>query len=359
MTEKTHSIIDLLNILFPHDTLMDGTLIEESFSSPINNEFINSQQGDLYHFQTISSDFVIYITLCQSQNSYYYLLSPENSVGVHMPKTFFQLSRLHKHDYLELVYILQGELDFVIEGVHKRYHSGECCIINQNVRHVEEYTSDFCAIYFSLRQEFIESLHIATSDIHSSQLFQFLVRNTGQSNQIDYLDFYSTEKTHTLNSTQEIMDLLIPLLSELVGRQPGYLDIIIGYLKSFFYYIQSPARYICLNTRYYPKDSSDIFESTMAYINSHRYKITRAELSEALHYNGNYISEIFLKHTGITLSKYIRDICLKEAADLLLNTNLTTSEIIQKIGFQNRTAFYRQFEKRYKMSPGRYRKHSM
>lgn len=302
---------------------------------------------------------MIYITLFQSQNSYYYLLSPENSVGVHLPIDSFQISRLHKHDYLELVYILYGELDFIIEGTHKRYHSGECCIINQNVRHVEEYTSSFGAIYFSLRPKFIDSLHIAKLGIHSSQLFQFLERNSNQSNQVDYLDFYSTKKTYPMNSNHEIIDLLKSLLSELADRQPGYLDVITGYLKRFFYYIQSPTHYICLNTRFYPKDSSDLFQATIAYVNSHRYKITRAELSEALHYNGNYISEVFLKHTGITLSRYIRDICLTEAANLLLNTNLTISEIIQKVGFQNRTAFYSQFENRYNMNPGSYRKHNM
>lgn len=42
---------------------------------------------------------------------------------------------------------------------------------------------------------------------------------------------------------------------------------------------------------------------------------------------------------------------MKEAADLLLNTDLPVSEIIASIGYQNRTAFYRQFERRYHMSP--------
>lgn len=47
---------------------------------------------------------------------------------------------------------------------------------------------------------------------------------------------------------------------------------------------------------------------------------------------------------------------MKEAADLLLNTDLPVSEIIASIGYQNRTTFYRQFERRYHMSPAMCRK---
>ena len=356
--EKNNSVMDFLAELFPPEFLQDGTISKDSFQSPIDNAYINSRQSDSQFSQSIASDFVVYIIDYHVQNSYHYILSLESSAAIYMPPAISHLSHLHKHDYLELVYILEGELDFIIEGGHKRYHAGDCCIINQNVRHAEEYISAFSAIYFSLRTDFIASMHFSEHERQSSQLFQFLARNTIHNSQVDYLDFYPIERKRQ-NQTQEITKLINLLLLELNHRYPGYRDILMGYIKRLFFYLQSPTLYICSNTRFYQKSGSDLFEKTMAYINSHRYKITRAELSDALHYNGNHIGEVFMKNTGITLAEYIREVCLKEAASLLLNTDLTTTEIINKVGFQNRTAFYRQFESYYGMTPKKYRHHNI
>lgn len=353
-TEKDNSVMEFLSVLFPPEILQDGTILKDSFQSPIDNAYINSRQNNFQFSQSIASDFVVYIIDYHVQNSYHYMLSLESSTGIYMPAAISHLSRLHKHDYLELVCVLEGELDFMIEGIHKRYHAGDCCIINQNVRHAEEYNSPFAAIYFSLRPDYIASMHLSEKEKQAPQLFQFLKRNTIQNNQIDYLDFHPIERKRQ-NQTHEMAKLLNLILLELNNRHPGYQDILTGYIKRLFFYLQSPTLYICLNTRFYQKSSSDLFEKTMAYINSHRYKITRAELSDALHYNGNHIGEVFMKHMGITLAEYIREVCLKEAASLLLNTNLTTSEIIHKVGFQNRTAFYQQFESYYGMTPRNYR----
>ena len=94
----------------------------------------------------------------------------------------------------------------------------------------------------------------------------------------------------------------------------------------------------------------------ISYIQTHRYKVDRKELSEALHYNGNYIGEVFVSHTGMKLAEYIRSSCLQEAAGLLLNTEMSMTEIISSLHYENRTTFYRLFKERYGITPLQYRK---
>ena len=142
---------------------------------------------------------------------------------------------------------------------------------------------------------------------------------------------------------------------ELVQKEPGCMDIVYGYPKRFFAILQTPGCYTCLNTRFYPEGENTLFEKTLDYVHSHKYRLTRSQIAEALHYNSNYISDVFLKHTGITLADYIRDVCLQEAASLLLNSELSVSEIIHRLGFENRTSFYQMFKKKYGVSPGEYR----
>lgn len=340
------------------DTNITFFPIDKSFtlsdSTSLSNKFIEIREGDSYRFQTISSNLVIYLMDYTADTTRHYLISTEASAGISYPTPKMNISQLHKHDYLELFYVISGELDFIIEGTHKRYRAGDCCFINQNVRHVEVYQRDFCAIYLSFRSDFMESFY-AVSQAEYSELLSFIKRNTSQNFEIDYLDFVPTNYELSTTNIRQMNLYFEHILEELLQRQPGYMDIISGNLKRLFALLQSPKYYTCMNTRFYQKADFDLFEKTLNYIHSHKYKLTRTQLAEALHYNGNYISDVFFSHTGVTLAGYIRDICLQEAAALLLNTELSAAEIIRRLGFENRTTFYQQFKKKYGLTPGEYR----
>lgn len=69
---------------------------------------------------------------------------------------------------------------------------------------------------------------------------------------------------------------------------------------------------------------------------------------------------LYRKVKKITLmppSDFIKDYKLIYAAKLLINTNLTVKEITYKVGISNKSHFYREFLKKYEMTPNDYRKH--
>ncbi|HKZ68157.1 MAG TPA: two-component regulator propeller domain-containing protein [Chitinophagaceae bacterium] len=59
--------------------------------------------------------------------------------------------------------------------------------------------------------------------------------------------------------------------------------------------------------------------------------------------------------TGMTPGEFIKHIRLKQAAQLLVSTHFTVSEIFYKTGFNNQSYFFREFKKRYNCSPNEYR----
>ncbi len=59
--------------------------------------------------------------------------------------------------------------------------------------------------------------------------------------------------------------------------------------------------------------------------------------------------------TGMTPGEFIKNIRLKSAAQLLVSTNLTVSEIFYRTGFNNQSYFFREFKKRYSCAPNEYR----
>ena len=78
-------------------------------------------------------------------------------------------------------------------------------------------------------------------------------------------------------------------------------------------------------------------------------------MEKKLNYNSDYINRVIKKYTGQTLSDYSRAFLLKEAAELLKNTDKRVGEICEELGYTNRSHFNRLFIERYGMPPAEYR----
>ncbi len=59
--------------------------------------------------------------------------------------------------------------------------------------------------------------------------------------------------------------------------------------------------------------------------------------------------------TGMTPGEFIKHTRLKQAAQLLVSTHLSVSEIFYRTGFNNQSYFFREFKKRYNCAPNEYR----
>jgi DNA-binding response OmpR family regulator len=59
--------------------------------------------------------------------------------------------------------------------------------------------------------------------------------------------------------------------------------------------------------------------------------------------------------TGMTPGEFIKHTRLKQAAQLLISTHFTVSEIFYRTGFNNQSYFFREFKKRYNCAPNEYR----
>lgn len=95
----------------------------------------------------------------------------------------------------------------------------------------------------------------------------------------------------------------------------------------------------------------------LTFINANYNKqITLEALAEKTGYSKSRFSHIFSEFTGTTPIKYLNEIRLKNACELLCSTNLTINNIAFSCGFCDQLYFCRQFRKKYNMSPSEYRK---
>lgn len=80
-----------------------------------------------------------------------------------------------------------------------------------------------------------------------------------------------------------------------------------------------------------------------------------SNLAEELYISTNYLSSYFKKEMGIGFSKYLQDLRIKKAKELLLDIRLKTYEISNAVGFVDSRYFSRIFREIEGMTPTEYR----
>ena len=83
--------------------------------------------------------------------------------------------------------------------------------------------------------------------------------------------------------------------------------------------------------------------------------ITVSELAESVGLNETYLSKLFKKEMGCTVSEYIRDEKIEEACYLLSFTNKTSIEIATDLSFSSHSYFISVFKKVKGVTPKEYR----
>lgn len=88
---------------------------------------------------------------------------------------------------------------------------------------------------------------------------------------------------------------------------------------------------------------------------NYTHKIALAEIAMAVGVSRNYLSHLFRRHCGVTVTEFIHRIRIRQAESLLTHGGRTVSEIAYLVGYQNYRDFHRNFVKYEKTSPKKFR----
>lgn len=110
-------------------------------------------------------------------------------------------------------------------------------------------------------------------------------------------------------------------------------------------------------------DSEDIGKSRiddiMEYLNKNIHKeISRKDVANAVYLNPEYLSRLFQKEKGMTLSEYILQQKMNIAKQLLKTTNFSVTIVASKVGYTNFSHFAKSFKKVFGISPSEFRKNT-
>ena len=273
---------------------------------------------------------------------------------------FINHIQMHRHNFYELLYVIDGSIYQNIENTRHVYTAGACCLMNKNVHHREEFDEYHRIVFLDFSDEIIQYI-LACPMIFPQiphpileRIRQFFHQDMATDNRSikTFLDFIPRQNHSRRdkiyrclesigNAMQEKTDTSSMVLCQLVLE-------LLCYLFNEENFVTTP---ISMGT----EAQREFFNELNTFIENKNGCTSRSELEDVFHYSGDYIYRIIGKYTGQSISSYCTQVRLKCASQLLLGTDLTIQQICTKLHFNNTTQFYEQFKKSYGVTPRKYR----
>lgn len=279
------------------------------------------------------------------------------------PKNYHQL---HYHEFFELIYVISGTMYQQIESERHLYTAGSLCLLNCFICHQEEYSTDFRALFLrlpiSLMKNLLDDMNSFFFEIERSYKHQLL--DQFFSNNLDFPEAaYVLRKEYIdfipLGDNQKIKDSMYSLFDNLTRQLSsptiGSTYLIKGLLVQILCELSNPSHYQMIPLNIGTDSEVLLFNAIRNQIQNSHGHISRAELESNLSYSGSYLNRIVKKYSGYSLKQFALSISLKEAADLLQNSDMAVNEICEYLQFSNQTYFYSSFQKKYGLTPKKYR----
>lgn len=104
------------------------------------------------------------------------------------------------------------------------------------------------------------------------------------------------------------------------------------------------------------QSTSTLVRRAVAYMQQHfAHDLTRQQIASVVGISQNYLSRIFQHELGISPWEYLNRYRIKQAQDLLRDTEDSITEVAAQVGFEDPAYFSRVFRKQIGRSPQRYR----
>jgi len=255
---------------------------------------------------------------------------------------------MHHHDYIEMAYVVKGELSQLIGGQKHSFTQGSVCIVDRNSEHTDlvRNQNNF-VIFLCMKEDFFDELFI--SEIGNSNLQQFIRKALlKQKNSKQFIKFTPR------NEKDIIFNLIEQVASEKFEDEKGANYIIKGLMMRIFD-ILIRDYYLNLTTNQLKRMNELLFIEVEEYLIKNYKDASLTDLVKRFHFQEDYFNRLIKKHTGVTYSQFLRNIRISKAEELLSSTRMSVSNIIESVGYINRHHFYKIFFKIHNMTPEQYR----
>lgn len=263
---------------------------------------------------------------------------PETGISTQIVKSVYQKIIthpvfIHTHEFYEIVYIASGEISHALNFNERPTKTGDCYFIKPGQVHYFKNSLGCEHRDILIKKEIMEQIFAlvpeAENAINSCGQFAVLPLQKLREYEQELAEFTTTENLYKkkLLGIKTVADILSNFFINSNSKSDNHSNtppLLIKILDCF------------TQNEYIKKGISKIIED--------------------LKYDPSYLGRLFKAHTGITLSEHLKEVRLNYVEYYLSSTNLTLTEICDKVGLESTSYLNRIFKQKYKLSPIRYRK---
>lgn len=275
------------------------------------------------------------------------LLSSDKYITVRTHTRFTDFP-IHSHNYIEIMYVCSGKIVHLIDGKELSMEAGDILFMNRHVKHgIKKAKFKDIGINFIILPEFFELPLVMMKEDKSNALADFLIGAL----RIDtvrpqYLHF----KTNKNTAIENLMENIIYSIISANKNDENINRITMGLI---FLHLLNNIESIGEDSM---QDYHDIIaDTTLSYIEKRYKDATLTELAESMHQSIPNMSKIIKKSTGHTFQELLQRKRFRQAVVFLTDTKMPVAEIMNAVGYENSSYFYRLFREKYGMSPRQYR----
>lgn len=257
--------------------------------------------------------------------------------------------RLHWHDYLELLYIIEGKAAITIGTNTYDVEAGDILFVNCRQLH-SGYSTDNSMVRYQVIVIDPELFRSRFDDPYFKKyiLPYFDGRHIFTVKPARHSPYYKNLKAHVKNIVKEYKEQDTGYELKIIS---SIYSMIIDYARTYFQSKQFKAK---------AEDAASETNSIKSLI-SHIYltcpnKMTVKEAAEYVNLSPYYFCKVFKKVTNKTFVEFLNEYRITRAKDFLLYTNDSISDISNELGFCNTNYFDKVFRKLNGCSPSAFRK---
>ena len=245
------------------------------------------------------------------------------------------MSVLHNHNFYEIYYLLDGERSYFIDNAIYELRVGDVVIIPPNMLHrtIGEKTKLHSRILINIPCEILES--------EFAQEYDFLLHK----------HIFSIPKKR-----RKFFEDLMDKIKYETETDDSYSDYLIKkYINEMFIFLLRANK---KNEIVYADNETDSRVGIAARFIRQNFakQLTLEEIAGLLNIDRTYFCKMFKNKTGFSFSHYIKEVRVMEAAKLLVETDLSITDIALSVGYNDSSYFAKVFKNIKGTTPLAYRR---
>lgn len=246
-----------------------------------------------------------------------------------------EITPLHRHDYVEFFYTLEGSGTHIFNGKRENVSVGDACVLTPNDIHG----------FTPIENEPTKHMDICIDINYFKQI----------------CDFFSPTLTDRFLSGN---GLTFELSAEKIAMFEQYVPNLFLNVGEDAYRISAKILtsmiveliFAC-HTDQKPTMPEWIFDLLAEFNYRANFRTPLSEITKKFNYNADYMRRVFKQYTGLNMTDYFNNQKMDYAYTLLSTTKLPVESVCEAIGLNNISYFYHLFKSIYNKTPNEVRRH--